>query len=210
MTRPWGIDLAGQTFGRLKVLSEADRVKDRRQWLCQCECGETVAVDQRAMKSGATQSCGCLRREVTTHRMTKHGQAGRGAKSRAYGIWSGMLSRCGIESATGFDRYGAAGITVCDRWREFENFYADMGDPPVGHSIDRIKSECGYEPGNCRWATRQIQNENRKSVRWIEFDGKTMNVTQWARHLGINKATLLEALDKHPIEVALRIRGNNE
>jgi hypothetical protein len=117
-----------------------------------------------------------------------------------------MLARCGIESATGFDRYGAAGITVCERWREFDAFYADMGEPPTGHSIDRIKSEKGYEPGNCRWATTQVQNENRKSVRWIEFEGKRMNVTQWARHLGISKATLLEALDKYPLNVALRSR----
>lgn len=207
MNRPWGVDLAGMSFGRLVVTSEADRIKDRRQWMCQCECGSVVVVDQRALKSGSTGSCGCLRREVTSVRMKRHGQAVRGAKSRVYGIWAGMLARCRIESATGFDRYGAVGIIVCDRWHEFENFYADMGDPPVDCSIDRIDSKKNYEPGNCRWATTQVQNENRKSVRWIEFDGKRMNVTQWARYLGINKATLLEALEKHPLEVALRKRS---
>lgn len=118
-----------------------------------------------------------------------------------------MVARCEIESATGYDRYGAKGVKVCERWKNFENFHADMGEPPAGMSIDRIDGLRGYEPGNCRWATRQQQNENRKSVRWIEFDGKRMNVAQWARHLGINSSTLLEALAKHPLEEALRDRG---
>ena len=118
-----------------------------------------------------------------------------------------MISRCTIPSATGYARYGGAGITVCDQWRSYDKFVADMGEPPVGASIDRIDGAKGYEPGNCRWATRQEQNENRKSVRWIEHGGKRMNVTQWAKHLGISKATLYEALEKHPIEHALRARS---
>ncbi len=127
-------------------------------------------------------------------------------RSKAYGIWSGMLARCGIESATGFARYGGAGVLVCERWHTFSNFLADMGDPPDGMSIDRIENDLGYEPGNCRWATSQTQNENRRNVRWIEFDGKRMNITQWATHLEISKSTLLEALKKHPLDVALRVR----
>ena len=118
-----------------------------------------------------------------------------------------MIARCRVKSATGYAQYGGAGIDVCERWNSFDNFLADMGDPPEGMSIDRIDGARWYEPGNCRWATRQEQNENRKSVRWIEFDGKMMNVAQWARHLGINKSTLLEALEKHPLEVALRERS---
>jgi hypothetical protein len=138
--------------------------------------------------------------------MTVHGSAGRGKRSRAYGIWAGMLARCGIESATGYARYGGAGVLVCERWHTFSNFLADMGEPPTAMSIDRIDNERGYEPGNCRWATSQTQNENRRNVRWIEFDNKRMTVTQWANHLGIAKSTLLEALAKHPVEIALRPR----
>lgn len=70
------------------------------------------------------------------------------------------------------------------------------------------KCQCGNEKvvSRCRWASRQTQNENRKSVRWIEFDGKRMNVSQWAKHLGLSKATLYESLEKHPVEIALRRR----
>ena len=117
-----------------------------------------------------------------------------------------MVARCTIKSATGYNRYGAVGVTVCDRWRIFENFLADMGESPSGLSIDRVDSSVGYAPENCRWASRQVQNENRKSVRWIEFAGIRMNVAQWARHLGVSKSTLYEALEKHPVEIALRSR----
>lgn len=207
MTRAWRENLSGQQFGRLTVLREVPTDKSHRSWLCECSCGTEKVVGHTALKSGATQSCGCLRRESTTKQMTKHGASARGNWTRAYRIWAGMVARCEIKSATGYDRYGAKGVKVCDRWKNFENFLADMGEPPAGMSIDRIDGALGYEPENCRWATRQQQNENRKSVRWIEFDGKRMNVAQWARHLGINKSTLLEALAKHPLEVALRDRG---
>lgn len=206
MTRAWREDLSGQQFGRLTVLRETKTDKAHRHWLCRCECGTEITVGHPALKRGATQSCGCLRRESAAAQMTIHGNAGRGKRSRAYGIWSGMLARCGIESATGFAQYGGAGVMVCERWHTFPNFLADMGEPPTGMSIDRIENERGYEPGNCRWATSQTQNENRRSVRLISFDGKSMNVTQWAAHLGINKSTLLEALDKHPLDFALRPR----
>ncbi len=207
MPRVWRENLAGQRFGRLQVVTEAPRRSaDARYWLCRCECGNSKEVSHRALKSSNTKSCGCLLRETTARRMTVHGHASRTSRTRLYKIWGGMVARCTISSATGFAQYGGAGVKVCDRWLTFENFAADMGEPPAGASIDRIDGALGYEPGNCRWATRQQQNENRKSVRWIEFDGKRMNVTQWARHLGIGKATLLEALDKHPLEIALRSR----
>lgn len=207
MTRVWREDLTAVSYGRLTVISEADRVNGRRQWRCHCSCGEVVFVEHRSLKRGSTQSCGCLRRESTSKNMEIHGQAKRGEKTRAYKIWLGMLARCITSSATGFERYGGAGVSVCERWSKFDQFFSDMGDPPVGFSIDRIDSSKGYEPSNCRWATRQQQNENRSSVRWIEFGGKRMNVVQWAAHLGIAKSTLLEALKKHPVEVALRDRN---
>lgn len=199
-------DLRGQVFGRLTVVDFSEFTASGARWICRCSCGNEKIVSRQALKSGMTKSCGCLRKEVSSTRMAKHGAATRQGKSREYKIWSGMNSRCATPSATGFDRYGGDGVAVCDRWKSFENFYADMGPAPSGYSIDRIDSSKGYEPGNCRWASRQTQNENRKSVRWIEFDGKRMNIAQWARHLGVSKATLYEALEKHPVEIALRSR----
>lgn len=80
-----------------------------------------------------------------------------------YRAWDGMKQRCTNPKARGYDRYGGAGITVCDRWMySFENFYADMGDRPSSeHSLDRIDGSKGYSPNNCRWATRSEQQKNR-------------------------------------------------
>lgn len=208
MTRSWGEDLSGKSFGRLTALHEADRENGLRMWCCACSCGAVKIIGHRGLKSGKTKSCGCLRSDLMKEKAT-HGQARKGKQTKAYKIWSGMIARCTIPSATGYERYGGAGVAVCDSWRDFGVFLADMGDPPLGMSIDRIDGSKGYEPGNCRWATRQEQNENRSSVRWIDHDGKRMTVAQWARHLGLSKATLYEALDKYPVEHALRARSGS-
>lgn len=204
--RQWRENLVGRVFGRLTVVSEGETTSHRR-WICQCACGNTKTVLHTALKSESTKSCGCLRSEIVRSSMTVHGQSGKDSMTRIYRIWGGMKARCEIHSATGFDRYGGVGIKVCERWQKFENFVDDMGIPPEGASIDRIDSAKGYEPANCRWATRQEQNENRKSVRVLTHNGLSMNVTQWAKYLGISKATLLESLGKHPIEHALRDRS---
>ena len=80
--------------------------------------------------------------------------------------WFNMRARCTNPRATAFDRYGARGIRVCARWRSFENFLRDMGERPVGRTLDRIDSDGNYTPKNCRWATRSEQERNKRSSRW--------------------------------------------
>jgi len=76
-----------------------------------------------------------------------------------------------------YPSYGQRGITVCDRWREFENFYSDMGDKPSPkHSIDRKDNSFGYHPENCRWVTRSIQNQNRKP--WSKSNSGVPGITR--------------------------------
>lgn len=207
MTRVWREDLSGHKFSRLHVICEAERKNGRRQWNCICDCGNVAVVDHRALKSGSTVSCGCFRREFTAMKMTTHGYAGRGRTARIYKVWAGMLARCQIQSASGYENYGGRGISVCKRWNEFENFLADMGEPAIGMTIERNDNNGNYEPENCRWATRLEQGENKRNNRVIDYAGASMTVAGWSRHLGISHSTLIESLSKHPLDIALRVRS---
>jgi len=84
------------------------------------------------------------------------------SRSRVYEIWAGMLKRCDEPKHASYKYYGGRGISVCDRWRTFENFLADMGHPPDGTSLDRIDNDGNYEPTNCRWATAAVQAKNKR------------------------------------------------
>lgn len=164
-------NLLGQRFGRLEVIAAAPSAvlsngKKAVQWKCRCDCGREITVHANNLRGGLTKSCGCLARELHTQRgrtmRLRHGKDRKGRPASEYRAWSSMKQRCYNPRASGFEHYGGAGITVCDRWRtSFENFYADMGDKPSpDYSLDRIDPFGNYEPGNCRWADKATQSRN--------------------------------------------------
>lgn len=177
----------GDRFGRL-VVAKFLRTGKRytKIWLCNCDCGKSKEIPYGALTSGATVSCGCYHKDVLKKQFFKHGQV----NSPTYSTWEHMKGRCLNPKNDQFFRYGGRGITICDRWKKFENFLADMGERPEGKSIDRINNNGNYEPGNCRWATLTEQANNMRSNRNITYFGKTLSMTQWAKTLGINPVTI--------------------
>lgn len=129
----------------------------------------------------------------------RHGMS----KEKIHYTWKNMKARCFNKARPGYKNYGGRGITVCDRWLVFENFLADMGECPEGRSLDRINNDGNYEPSNCRWATRLEQSHNSSRPRLLTHNGITKNITEWADHLGISIATLLERLERWTLEDAL-------
>ena len=121
-----------------------------------------------------------------------------------YRVWATMIMRCNNKNDASFHKYGARGITVCDRWRKsFSAFYADMGERPAGHSIERIDNDGPYSPENCRWATPKEQAANRRNEKPITHNGMTMSLRQWAIKVGIHRGTLLYRLRRMTFEDAI-------
>jgi hypothetical protein len=115
--------------------------------------------------------------------------------TRVYGIWCAMRSRCGNPNTKFYELYGGRGITVCDRWQKFDAFLEDMGEPPEGHSIERIDNDKGYSKDNCKWIPLKDQAKNRRSARMIEAHGKNMTLTEWAEQSGIDAKTIWHRLN---------------
>lgn len=175
----------GDKFGRLTVTKvlESDAMHRERRIEAKCDCGSTHIASVHAVNRGTTVSCGCFQRE----QRIKHGKS---RSSSVYRAWVSMTYRCSSPSCKHWPDYGGRGIKVCDRWKDFKNFFADMGERPASHSIERMNNNGNYEPGNCRWATALEQNRNRRSTKNITHQGKTQCMDAWAAEIGIHRATL--------------------
>lgn len=178
--------LAGKVLGRLTVLGPVRREGEVVIYLCQCECGTYKEIRAASLHDGRTRSCGCLLSDITRERCTTHGQAPKSnrERSRAYHAWRHMRERCTNKNASDYPRYGGRGITCCEEWAKFENFYQDMGDCPPDRTLDRIDNELGYFADNCRWATKEEQSNNRRNNIHVAYQGETMTLAQAAKKAG--------------------------
>ncbi len=190
---------SGTTFERWTVLIE----DGQRRYLCKCQCGRIKSVSATSLRAGSSKSCGCLQIEFVTNLKPSlsHGRRA----SRAYRTWQSMQTRCRADSSKYRRDYADRGISVCEKWKRFEGFYEDMGDPPDGYSLDRINNDGNYEPGNCRWATPTQQSRNKRDNRRFEFEGLRLLASEWAEIKGVPKNALITRLfsRKWPIEKAL-------
>lgn len=185
----------GDKFGRWTALQITQRHasiagKSHAYRLCQCECGSSRFVNECNLLRGKTKSCGCFSSEVISQRNFKHGYAKKGNPDRVYGIWVGMIARCTNPKNQRYKHYGHRGITVCEHWLKFENFLADMGEPPPKRSLDRLDNDGGYCKKNCAWSTAIEQARNKQNTIKLTWNGLSLTIAQWAEKIGISYGTL--------------------
>lgn len=188
--------MIGFTTGKLTVISRSTRKAAYPYWVCQCECGGTTEVaGHNLRRKKGNESCGCSTAEARSKSLqgknTTHGLTQGGVTPPEYGVWRGMLRRCEEPDHHAYSRYGGRGIKVCKRWHDFGNFYADMGPKPPGRqTIERLNNSRGYSPSNCVWADWIKQANNKSSNVFLAYRGRKQTIAQWAREVGIHRATL--------------------
>lgn len=166
----------GATFHRLTVLNYSHLKTTKgsgnmHYWNCRCICGTERAYRSRDLVRGRIHGCGCYQKERVAARFLKHGEC----KKPEYVGWQNIKQRCLNPENREFHNYGERGISICEGWRDFKSFLADVGRrPDPSLSLDRVNNEGHYSCGHCwqckrdgwlmnvRWATKQTQTDNRR------------------------------------------------
>ena len=192
------IDLTGQQFGKLTVISRAENIGKKAAWLCRCDCGKHKTVTGSNLKQGNVQSCGCMWKDVVPQNNkelnTRHGES----HSKLHKAWCNMRYRCYNPSCDCYADYGGRGITVCDEWGSYEAFrdWSLANGFAENLSIDRIDNDKGYSPDNCRWVPMKTQANNKRKSNCLTMNGETKTIAEWSEVTGIGWTTIKERL-KH-------------
>lgn len=183
----------GDQYGRLTIIKEVNKRNNKRCFLCKCDCGNEREIRLTNIRSGTTLSCGCLQKDKATEGNVTHGMSG----TRLHGIWGKMIGRCTNKTDNRYGLYGGRGISVCEKWKNFNFFYdwAIRSGYEDNLTLERRDVNGNYNPSNCKWGTWKEQQNNRRNNRCITFKGETMTVKQWSECIGMQEGTLRWRLD---------------
>ncbi len=197
-------DISGMKSARLTVLKFSHIDKKRNKvWDCECICGKIIKVEASKIIYGLRKSCGCSRNVFTG--VTK---SFRDENKKEYKCFHQMRQRILNKKHKQYSSYGGRGISICERWSLFKNFFDDMGKAPSKkHSIERKDVNGNYEPSNCKWATTQEQNCNKRNNIRINFRGEQMVLSEFANKVGIKYAAVYSTVRKKGIEFAAKKYG---
>ena len=180
------IDISGNRYGRLVAINPI-RKNNGIYWVCKCDCGNTTEVLPQHLNRGLIRSCGCLRKDVSSKKNKKHGMS----KTRIYKEWKGIKERCLNKNNHAYKNYGGRGITICDEWlgeNGFEYFcdWAMQNGYQDNLTIERKDVNGNYCPENCCWIPLGEQALNTRNNVYLEYNGESKPISQWAKEYGIN------------------------
>ena len=185
----------GSRYGLWTVIgyAESSRHGDR-MYQCVCECGRENKVSARQLQSGRSACCGCVGAKRHAEKFTTHGQS----DSKLYKVWSSMKRRCSAPDDPSYCNYGGRGIVVCDEWKTFIPFHAWalLSGYREGLTIESINNDKGYSPDNCEWIPKPQQSKNTRHCVMISYEGHTLNISDWAKRLGVPYARIQSRLKK--------------
>ncbi len=164
-----------EKINRWTIIAEAEKDKWGSKTIkCQCDCGYIAIRNVRDIKSQKSTQCRSCSYKIGRGNIPilKSDLSGKGNNFRhgmygtaTYGSWSGMIGRCAAKTGKDYKWYGSRGITVCDDWLKFDNFFRDMGKKPAKFYLDRINNDLGYFKENCRWVDAKLNSQNRRCVK---------------------------------------------
>lgn len=177
------LDITGERYGKLVAVRRLPEHALSR-WVLRCDCGNKTEAYLSNVRSGQVQSCGCAGSQATIGaRSLKHGHSVGFRKSRTAAAWRNAKTRCFNKKNAKYPAYGGRGITMNPEWaNDFSAFLRDMGECPDGLTLERIDVNGNYEPGNCRWATKQEQHTNKRDSIRVG----TMTLKNYAVSVGVD------------------------
>jgi len=191
---PKKLNLIGHKYGRLTVLSEDGKNSSGKiKWKCLCVCGNTHSTTGNGLRTGSTQSCGCLEIEVLQKRNFKHGDAARGKVSRLNNIWCNAKARATCKSGTrDYDNYAGRGITWPKEWNEYEPFkkWALSNGYKSNLTLERKDNDLPYSESNCIWANNSTQMLNQRRSIKNKLTKSEINEIKKRHSIGVTEGRL--------------------